>query len=174
MYALPARSSAYCPCSRGAVGDGTDLVPTLSDLVHSTSPSAISRWPRATDDASHSSMGAQLLWLRKFVHVRVESSAAFPACMERGATLVGPCAIPAKYLLRPVPSSKESARSLLGGRRQAMRGLNLTLSRPAFWMSFQWSRQYAHWILEHLPRMWYYLQLCKLLPRPPVLVTPHE
>ena len=39
-------------------------------------------------------------------------------------------------------------------------------------MAFAWHTQYAHWMLEHLPRMWYYLQLCRLLPQPPVLITP--
>ena len=39
-------------------------------------------------------------------------------------------------------------------------------------MVFQWSRQYAHWVLEHIPRMWYYLQLCRVLPRPPLIIVP--
>ena len=56
-----------------------------------------------------------------------------------------------------------------------LRELNQTRRRPAFWMAFAWSTQFAHFTLEHLPRMWYYGQLRRQLPQhqpPPILVVP--
>jgi hypothetical protein len=165
-YAVPTSRSSSCPCSRGAIG-GARVVGSISDLVRSTSGSTIAHWPPDVRRRQISGLGTQLLWVRKFVHVQLWSSAAFPSCIERIDTLARPCEIPQQYLLRPVPQGHARSSHV---RPQS---LNLTRTRSAFWMAFEWSRQYAHWVLEHLPRLWYYLQLCQLLPNaPPVIITP--
>ena len=35
-------------------------------------------------------------------------------------------------------------------------------------MAFDWSTQFAHWMLEHVPRVFYLLELCRVLPQPPL------
>ena len=164
-YSLP--STGHCPCSRGAIGSAR-VVPSLQELIQSKASATICRWPLVTDSENgrqppRAGPGLQLLWLRKFIHVRMDATASNPACLDRTATLARPCDIPRHYLNRHPP-----ARIHPNKRRIA----NQTLSRPAFWMVFQWSRQYAHWVLEHIPRMWYYLQLCRVLPRPPLIIVP--
>ena len=150
-------ATGRCPCSRGAVGRA-HVVADLSELVRTREASSIVRWPRSES----SGVARQLFWLRKFRGVRMSSPGAFPSCHRRATTLSQPCDLPVKDLLQPTPKP---------GRR-APAGLNLTRGRSAFWMAFAWHQQYAHWTLEHLPRMWYHEQLCALLPRPPVLVLP--
>ena len=150
-------ATGRCPCSRGAVGRA-HVVADLAELVRTQEASSIVRWPRS----EASGVARQLFWLRKFRGVRMSSPGAFPACNRRATTLSQPCDLAAKDLLQPTPKP---------GRR-APAGLNLTRGRSAFWMAFAWHQQYAHWTLEHLPRMWYHEQLCAILPRPPVLVLP--
>ena len=164
-YAVASTPRASCPCSPGPVGSTTEEVSELEDLVRSRAAASIVRWP---GEARRATGGARnLLWLRKFVGASMANAAAFPACVGRTATLARPCDVPAVNLKQPVPPNK------LRGRRP-LNALNRTLSSPAFWLAFDWSTQFAHWTLEHLPRMWYYLQLCRLLPSPPLLVVPRR
>ena len=189
LYALPVRPSA-CPCSRGSTGIWTAEAANLSTLIRSRSAAAIAHWPYVPNLPRHSTakphtaksgqrrhllgappegLAAQVVWIRKFRAVRMDDAAAFPSCRERRETLSGPCEIAARHLLQPPPAT-----SALPSARHR-RELNLTRSRSAFWMAFSWSTQYAHFTLEHLPRMWYYQQLRRHLGSrepPPVLVVP--
>ena len=135
----------------------------LHELVRARNPSATVRWPRSTE-VGRGAAAQQLLWLRKFRGVRMQSAQAYPACLSRTSTFSMPCEIQQVFLAHPAPATRR--------RREWPAGFNQTRSRAAFWMAFTWHTQYAHWILEHLPRMWYYLQLCRLLPQPPLIVTP--
>ena len=160
-YGPPAESSS-CPCSSGAIGKAT-VVRDLAELVRSTASASLLHLP-LVDDKPSSGVVRQLFWLRKFRGVRMASAAAFPSCNRRSDTLSAPCDIPSACLLHHAPS--------IGRGRHAPAGLNLTRGRAAFWMGFAWHSQYAHWTLEHLPRMWYHLELSRTLSRPPVLVVP--
>ena len=170
MYVLDRFSASSCPCSHGAVGRAAEVA-DLRTLVHSSASSAIVRWPHAIASTSSqqrpppaSGIASQLLWLRKFRNVRVSGPGAYPPCYTRASTLLHPCDIAATHLQRLPPSR----------RPPSTRGRNSTESRPAFWMTFAWHTQYAHWMLEHLPRLWYYLELRRHLPQPPVVVVPRN
>ena len=95
----------------------------------------------------------------------MDSSAAFPQCRERQATLDGPCDIATSFLMRPPPAPRTTA-----PRTRLHR--NVTHHQPAFWMAFAWSTQFGHFMLEHLPRLWYYWQLRPHLQLPPMIVVP--
>jgi hypothetical protein len=178
-------SRGHCPCSAGPVGLAVQ-VPSLRDLIRSRAASSIVRWPRVADGAVPG-VRQQVLWLRKFRGALIPGAHAFPACFSRASTLSGPCDIPSGLLLQPPPPH----------------GANRT-RRPVFWLAFAWSSQFAHWTLEHLPRLWctpprtrplpsrpprrirrrissyhvvigrYFLQLTRLLPRPPLVLVPRS
>ncbi|KAL1507221.1 hypothetical protein AB1Y20_008070 [Prymnesium parvum] len=141
-----------CPCSSGPIGEAVE-VGGLRDLIRSQSAASIVRWPKL---AQPNSLRRQLFWLRKFRGVSLLGGRTFPACFSRASTLALPCDIPSSQLLQtPPPYAK-----------------NRTHTRPVFWLVFAWSSQYAHWTLEHLPRLWYFLQLTRLLQRPPWVLVP--
>ena len=147
-------AAGSCPCSAGPVGQSIEVA-GLRDLVRSRLASSIVRWPKVSGPDG---VRQQLFWLRKFRGVSIPSSQAFPACVSRASTLAGACDIPFGQLLQPPPAD----------------GKNRTRSRPVFWLAFAWSQQYAHWTLEHLPRLWYFLQLGRLLQRTPILLVPRS
>ena len=147
-------AAGSCPCSAGPIGQAMEVA-SLRDLIRSQLASSVVRWPKVSGPDG---VRQQLFWLRKFRGVHMTGRHAFPACLSRSSTLSGPCDIPFEHLLQPPPAD----------------GKNRTRSRPVFWMAFAWSQQYAHWTLEHLPRLWYFLQLGRLLQRPPVLLVPRS
>ena len=147
-------AAGSCPCSAGPVGQAIEVA-GLRDLVRSRLASSIVRWPKVS---GHDGVRHQLFWLRKFRGVSITGNHAFPSCLSRASTLSGPCDIPFQQLLQPPPAD----------------GKNRSRSRPVFWLAFAWSQQYAHWTLEHLPRLWYFLQLSRLLPRSPILLVPRS
>lgn len=145
-------AAGSCPCSGGPIGQGFEVA-GIRDLIRSRLASSIVRWPKVSGPDG---MRQQLFWLRKFRGVSITGPHTFPACFTRSSTLSGPCDIPYTQLLQSPP--------------EHMR--NSTHRSPVFWLSFAWSSQYAHWTLEHLPRMWYFLQLGRLLQRSPTLLVP--
>ena len=133
------------------------------------------QWPRSA--ASEHGILRHLLWLRKFNGVRISSRAAMPSCMARATMFSQPCDIPRQFLLQPSPAEEEEGKPWLRKqakpwRQRLLTSWNRTRARPVFWLAFAWSQQFAHWSVEHLPRLWYFLQLHRLLPHPPVLLVP--
>ena len=162
-----------CPCSQGVLGEAQEVL-SLRELVRSRAAAALVRWPRS--GGPDEGIRKHLLWLRKFRGVRVSSRAAFPSCVTRAQTFVQPCEIASRFLLQPTPEEEFGGRGSGGQgqpwRQRLFKSWNRTRARPVFWLAFSWSSQFAHWSLEHLPRLWYYLQLQRLLPHAPVLLTP--